>query len=76
MKLTTQDNPNGATDSMEFSKYLGSLRKTAQASWDRWPEAGGMRASLFATGKKIGLSVDQIAYDLDYVEIDCTGGQW
>lgn len=56
--------------------YKGKLRITAQATYDRWPEANGMRRELFQLGEQAGLSVEQIKHDLDTVPIDCDGGRW
>jgi hypothetical protein len=76
MKSTTLENLNGATDCSELRDYLGKVNITAQATWDRWPEANGMRSHLYHTGMKAGLSPEQIGFDLDHANIDCTGGRW
>lgn len=35
----------------EIAAYLGKVRITSQATYDRWPEANGMRRELWAVVK-------------------------
>lgn len=56
--------------------YTSLLSITAQASYDRWPEASAMRGRLWDIAQKLGISLDQFKADLDNAPIDCNGGQW
>lgn len=57
-------------------EYKGYLSITAQASWDRWPEANGMRRRCYDLGNKAGLSDATISADLKAAPFDGTGGRW
>ena len=57
-------------------EYLKRVTITAQATYDRWPEASGMRRILFELGELAGLEQSQISFDLDHAPIDGTGGRW
>lgn len=59
-----------------IGEYLGKVNITAQATYDRWPEANGMRRHLWDLASKAGISSDQVTFDLAYANIDCTGGRW
>lgn len=71
MKTTDQMTPEEA-----LAKYKSKVTITAQAEWDRWPEASGMREHLFELASAAGVSVAQVVHDLDNAPIDCTGGRW
>lgn len=60
----------------EIGEYLGKVRMTAQATYDRWPEANGMRRELWALAGKAGISSEQVVFDLAYTPIECDGGRW
>lgn len=56
--------------------YMSKVGITAQATYDRWPEANGMRNELWALAEKAGISDDQVVFDLAYAPIICDGGRW
>jgi hypothetical protein len=62
--------------SNEINAYLGKVNITAQATYDRWPEASGMRRVLWELAKKANISIDQLRYDLEHAKIECDGGRW
>ena len=78
MNLTTTHSKlvANAPISSELREYLGKVNITAQATYDRWPEANGMRRHLFFLGGKAGISYEQVVYDLDHAKIESTGGRW
>ncbi len=57
-------------------EYVGKVNITAQADYDRWPEANGMRRRLFELADIAGITVAQVQHDLKHANIDCTGGRW
>ena len=57
-------------------EYAGKVNITAQADYDRWPEANGMRRHLWDLAAKAGISSEQVQHDLQHAKIDCTGGRW
>jgi len=59
-----------------MKEYLGKVNITAQATYDRWPEASGMRGSLWTLAQAAGISMEQYRYDQEHANIDCTGGRW
>ena len=56
--------------------YLGKVNITAQATYDRWPEASGMRGARWELAVKAGISMEQYRHDLSYANVDSTGGRW
>lgn len=79
MKLTTT-HEKALNDSTFFTpaigEYMGKINITAQATYDRWPEASGMRGNLWELAQKAGISLEQYRHDLDHANIDSTGGRW
>lgn len=59
-----------------MSEYRSKVSITAQATYDRWPEAGGMRRALWELAQKAGVSAQQFRRDLDEAPIACDGGRW
>jgi len=78
MNSTTHDqvaaNPTLLTEAMK--EYLGKVNITAQATYDRWPEATGMRREVHRCGSLAGLTTEQVVYDLNNSKIECDGGRW
>jgi len=56
--------------------YLSKVNITAQATYDRWPEANGMRRELWELAAAAGISSEQVVFDLAYTPIECDGGRW
>jgi hypothetical protein len=59
-----------------MKEYLGKVNITAQATYDRWPEASGMRGSLWTLAQAAGISMEQYGYDQQHANINCDGGRW
>jgi hypothetical protein len=59
-----------------MKEYLGKVNITAQATYDRWPEASGMRGNLWKLAVSAGVSSDQYDYDQQHANINCDGGRW
>lgn len=78
MNLTTTHSKlvTGATISPELHAYLGKVIITAQATYDRWPEASGMRKHLWDLAVKANISPEQYEYDQSHAAIECDGGRW
>jgi hypothetical protein len=57
-------------------EYNAKVRITAQAAWDRWPEANGMRRRLFDLAEIAGIDSEKVCEDLNEAKIDCDGGRW
>ena len=56
--------------------YMGKINITAQATYDQWPEASGMRGNLWDLAVEAGISLEQYRYDLEHANIDNAGGRW
>lgn len=69
-------NDNLLTPEQARQEYNGALNITAQAEWDRWPEAHGMRRRLFDLAEIAGIDSERVCEDLSEAKIDCTGGRW
>lgn len=78
MNITTRSKlaNNSIVLTPELREYLGKVTITAQASYDRWPEANGMRRNLWELANEAGVSSEQVSYDLDHAPISCDGGRW
>ena len=78
MNSTTLENftKNASFHTEAVKAYLAKVNITAQATYDRWPEASGMRGSLWDLADKAGISMEQYRYDLDHANIECDGGRW
>ena len=73
MKLTTT-HEKALNDSTFFTpaigEYMGKINITAQATYDRWPEASGMRGNLWKLAVAAGISSDQYDYDQKHANIN------
>jgi hypothetical protein len=78
MNSTTLENVQKDASLMTeaVAAYLGKVNITAQATYDRWPEASEMRGNLWDLAVKAGISMEQYRYDQDHANIDSTGGRW
>jgi hypothetical protein len=78
MNSTTRENliKNPSISTPAMLDYLSAINITAQATYDRWPEANGMRKHLFKLATLAGIKSDQVCYDLDHADVDATGGRW
>jgi hypothetical protein len=56
--------------------YKSKLSITAQADYDRWPEARGMYRQLVELSNIAGVSAEQFVKDFDSAPIDNAGGRW
>ncbi len=78
--FTTQEQltvtPEFRTAFPALVEYAGKVNITAQATFDRWPEANAMRRRLWDLAKKAGVSSEQIVYDLEHANIQTDGGRW
>jgi hypothetical protein len=59
-----------------INEYRSKVTITAQASYDRWAEANGMRSQLWELAQKAGISAEQMDFDLINAPISCDGGRW
>lgn len=69
-------NDNLLTPEQARQEYNGYINVTAQATYDRWPEANAMRRRLFDLAERAGIDSERVSEDLNEAKIQCDGGRW